>query len=180
MHFLYKWFGFTSRIDGLEDILEQVAHGEIEQQEAARRIRVLASRPDIPSFLLWVFRLFGAGFALLGLGLIVHNALFAIGTKQAEGTVVEMVGDEMKSPVVEFNANDRRHTFQSKMSSSPPAYSVGERVSVLYHPEQPAEAQIDSFSERWLFPLGFATTGISTFIMSFSLPKIVRTMTGAY
>lgn len=178
MRLFNKLFGFTSRLDGLEEILEQVAQGELEQQEAAQRIRELASTPDIPSWFTRMFRLFGVAFAVLGLGILVHNALFAIGTKQAEGTVIEMVGNKQKSPVVEFNANGQRHTFQSRMSSSPPAYSVGEKVSVLYHPEEPARAQIDSFSERWLFPLGFATTGISALIMSYSLPSLVRAMTG--
>lgn len=43
--------------------------------------------------------------------------------------------------------------FQSDVSSSPPAWRVGEAVKVLFDPNDPSQAVIDSFMARWLVPL---------------------------
>lgn len=48
------------------------------------------------------------------------------------------------------------HVVEGAVSSRPPAYDIGERVDVLYDPEDPSDAQIDSFLERY-----FATTILS-------------------
>jgi hypothetical protein len=58
------------------------------------------------------------------------------------------------SPVIEFTANnDQKYTFDGDTASDPPAYDVGEEVSVLYDPKDPETAQINKWSERWLFPI---------------------------
>ncbi len=58
------------------------------------------------------------------------------------------------SPVVEFTtSNDQTYSFEGNNASYPPAYEVGQEVSVLYHPNDPKTAQIDKWTERWLFPI---------------------------
>jgi hypothetical protein len=57
------------------------------------------------------------------------------------------------SPVVEFEANGQTYTFENDTASSQPDYQIGAKVSVLYDPEDPNTAQINKFSERWLFPI---------------------------
>jgi hypothetical protein len=57
------------------------------------------------------------------------------------------------SPVVEFTVNGQTFTFEGDNASDPPAYEVGEVVNVIYHPSDPSTAQIDKWSERWLFPI---------------------------
>lgn len=57
------------------------------------------------------------------------------------------------SPVVEFKANGQTYSFEGDNASYPPAYDVGEEVSVIYHPNDPDTAQINKWTERWLFPL---------------------------
>ena len=57
------------------------------------------------------------------------------------------------SPVIEFNANGRAHSFEGDNASYPPAYEVGDVVNVIYDPSDPSRAQIDKWSERWLFPI---------------------------
>lgn len=58
------------------------------------------------------------------------------------------------SPVIEFTANnDRNYSFESGNASYPPAYDVGEQVNVLYDPSDPDTAQINKWTERWLFPI---------------------------
>jgi hypothetical protein len=74
------------------------------------------------------------------------------------------------SPVVEFSANGQIFSFESGNASDPPAYEVGEEVNVLYDPADPNTAQIDSFFERWIFPIIIIpamifTAGILNFFM---------------
>ena len=57
------------------------------------------------------------------------------------------------SPVVEFSANGQTHSFESGNASDPPAYDVGEVVNVIYDPSDPGTAQINKWTERWLFPI---------------------------
>ena len=57
------------------------------------------------------------------------------------------------SPVVEFKANGQTYSFEGDNASYPPAYDVGEEVNVIYHPNDPDTAQINKWTERWLFPL---------------------------
>jgi hypothetical protein len=55
--------------------------------------------------------------------------------------------------VVDFKVNEQVYTFEGDNASYPPAYQVGEQVNVRYDPLNPNTAQIDSFFERWIFPI---------------------------
>jgi hypothetical protein len=57
------------------------------------------------------------------------------------------------SPVVEFTVNGQTYSFDGGNASDPPAYRVGEVVSVIYDPSDPSTAQINKWTERWLFPI---------------------------
>jgi hypothetical protein len=57
------------------------------------------------------------------------------------------------SPVVEFDVDGQTYTFEGGNASDPPAYKVDEVVNVIYDPSDPSTAQIDSFFERWIFPI---------------------------
>jgi hypothetical protein len=76
------------------------------------------------------------------------------------GTVVRMEesnsaegGCCVYSPVVEFRADGMTYSFEGDHASDPPAYRVGQEVGVRYDPANPGTAQIDSFIDRWLFPI---------------------------
>jgi hypothetical protein len=104
--------------------------------------------------------LFLAGFCLWG-----TYAAYTSWTLQNEGirttgTVVRL--DERNDPeggcctyvpVIEFQANDQTYSFEGDNATYPPAYQVGEQVTILYHPANPGTAQIDNFFERWVFPI---------------------------
>lgn len=70
------------------------------------------------------------------------------------------------SPVVEFQANGQTYTFEGDNASDPPAYRVGETVSVLYDPADPATAQINQWSERWLMPLILIPAMLSSMLIT--------------
>jgi hypothetical protein len=105
--------------------------------------------------------LFFAGFCLWG----VYAASISWRLEQegvtTTGTVVEMEASDSSeggccvySPVIEFTAsNDQKYTFEGDTASDPPAYEVGDEVSVIYDPNDPETAQINKWTERWLFPI---------------------------
>jgi len=59
-------------------------------------------------------------------------------------------------PVVEFVSRDgRSHSVQMSEGSSRPSHEVGDQVTVLYNPEHPLEARIQSFGSfalMWILP----------------------------
>ena len=57
------------------------------------------------------------------------------------------------SPVIEFDVTGQTYSFEGDNASYPPAYDVGEEVDILYHPSDPDTAQINTWTERWLFPI---------------------------
>jgi hypothetical protein len=57
------------------------------------------------------------------------------------------------SPVIEFEAGGQTYSFDGGNASYPPAYEVGEQVEVTFDPAAPDTAQINKWTERWLFPI---------------------------
>jgi hypothetical protein len=123
-------------------------------------------------------------FTILGLiGLIVagiiltHTRTFLESAIKTQGTVVDLVivksdhqnfsgGVQIRSsthpyaPVVEFITTDgRRYSFTSSIRTYPPAYDVGEKVSVLYDETNPNDASINSFFPLWASTIIFGSLG---------------------
>lgn len=108
----------------------------------------------------WVFLLIGLGL-LAGGGYAASRTVAFLGTAASvEGTVVELVesvsrdSDGHRSrtyrPTVEFQlGSGETRTFTSSMGSSPPAYDVGERVTVLYDPQDPGDARLQGTFALW-------------------------------
>lgn len=108
------------------------------------------------------------GIMLLVAAFSAYDAFVWSGSRdRAPGRVVdtgEVPGDGntvYSYPVVAFMDRDgRSHTVKMPGGSSPPEWAMGDTVTVLYDPERPADARIDSWSSTlllWLLP---AVTGI--------------------
>lgn len=104
--------------------------------------------------------LFFAGFCLWGAYAGYVSWMLEQGGERTTGNVVRLEesnssegGCCVYSPVIEFNANGQTYSFESGNASDPPAYDIGQEVSVLYDPANPETAQINSFIERWVFPI---------------------------
>lgn len=118
----------------------------------------------------WVGGIFMAvGLIIMAAGGVFYfqNAQLADGGARAQGTVIELArstdsdGDVTYRPVVEFFDDDgTRHEFASSFSSSPPSYSRGQKVDVVYDPQAPGRAMIEGTLERWI-PLLIAGFGAS-------------------
>ncbi|MEW6403350.1 MAG: DUF3592 domain-containing protein [Chloroflexota bacterium] len=64
------------------------------------------------------------------------------------------VGDGfLYAPIVEFSLNGETFTFESANAVYPLAYNDGEQVRVRYDPANPQSAEIDNWTDRWVFPL---------------------------
>ena len=97
---------------------------------------------------------------------------FAENGVQATGTVVSFEQRRVKrdnspgyrtlyTPVVTFHGQDgAEYRFVGQAGSSSPAYSVGERVNVIYDPWSPNDAIIDDFGSRHGIPTVFLVMGL--------------------
>lgn len=128
---------------------------------------------------------FKYGFTLIGLGLVAiafsmysNTHSFLDHAVTTEGTVTQLVrsyssqnsGSSSYFPVIRFFTPDGNLVeFQSSTGSNPPAYSTGELVEVLYRPEAPERARINSFSSLWGATLVVGGIGLAFFLTGFSI-----------
>ncbi|MEM8724092.1 MAG: DUF3592 domain-containing protein [Pseudomonadota bacterium] len=113
-----------------------------------------------------IFAPIGLLFAGIGLWLYASDQDLAANGERVSGTVIDIVsyrdsdGDTMYRPVVEFvDAKGIRQEFSSDVSSSSARFSRGELVEVIFDPDSPGDAIIDTFMERHFLPLMFVGMG---------------------
>jgi len=98
--------------------------------------------------------------------------LFLATAVATEGRVVEMVSSSTSegttwAPRVEFQTPDgASHQFKHRISSSHPSYVVGQRVRVLYSPQNPRTSQIDMGIWNFWATLITAGLGLICFLMT--------------
>ena len=122
------------------------------------------------------FLLIGAVFLAIGAGFGWFSWSLLAVAQRAEGTVIRLSPNQAQAnnrgkvaPVVEFHIEGERHEFQSWLSTSPPQFDVGEKVTVLYDPRDPQHARIESFVTLWLFPTIFGGIGAAMFLVAIVL-----------
>jgi len=127
-------------------------------------------------------------FALIGLGLLIASIFLFLNTRnfinasaKATGTVIAHAssrssdGDLTYSPVVSFKTPDGRTIeFQSQTGSSRPSPAVGQTVEILYNPQHPQEAEINSFSSLWILPIILSGLGAGFFIIGTTVFMVFR------
>jgi len=65
------------------------------------------------------------------------------------------------APEFTFESGDgAKHVVVSKFGSSPCPYAIGQEISVLYDPVNPADAEVDSPGTLWLGTVIFGVAGI--------------------
>jgi hypothetical protein len=119
---------------------------------------------------------FGYAFVTFGLFLVAVASYVLVAAlrlrasaQRAEGTVVRLVkiersdseGDPILSihPVVAFPTQAGQVQFQGRFGTNRSAFSVGDKVTVLYYPDKPQDAQIKGFAQQFLLPLILFGTG---------------------
>ena len=80
-------------------------------------------------------------------------------------------------PVVEFTASDGKHrSVQLSEGSFPPAYEVGNEVTILYEPDHPLNARIKSFASSagmWILPTITGILGIGFLVAVLVVRKVM-------
>jgi hypothetical protein len=100
-----------------------------------------------------------SGLLLLGLALAFAYPSWQLlrHAERASGTVVGLPGSSSSSDtgriVVEYAVGDDIYTITSSVASSPPDLRMGEGVTVLYDPADPADGTMEGFVELWLVPM---------------------------
>lgn len=118
----------------------------------------------------------GVGLGALAAGLIWGSKRYQLHKNgvPVKGTVVELTSSSSTEtvngrtrrttsiyPQVEFTpADGRPRRFQGSTGSSSPDYQVGQSVDVIYHREDPDQAQLADFSQFWLGPVVITIFGL--------------------
>jgi hypothetical protein len=114
----------------------------------------------------------GSIFAIVGVGMGVHTHAYLSKMVATQGTVIDNnlyrstdMDDRPTNyyyPVVKFTpkSSNKLTIFVGSTGSSPPIYRKGQQVKVLYDPQYPDAAKIESWLELWLFPTIFAGIGL--------------------
>ncbi|MBD2074590.1 DUF3592 domain-containing protein [Phormidium sp. FACHB-592] len=127
-------------------------------------------------------------FLATGIGMLAGTVFLYINTSaflknaiKAEGTVIELIpsysdGSTTYRPAVRFiNQQGKEIEFASSSSSNPPSYSEGQTVEILYRPEEPQKAEINSFFSLWGAPTILGGLGSAFFTVGavlLAVPKL--------
>ncbi|MEH1824675.1 MAG: DUF3592 domain-containing protein [Nostoc sp.] len=139
------------------------------------------------------FRIFGSIFGGVGSILTITGIIIGLNTRSfvtsaipAQGTVIDLVKSSSTDkkgrtsyvyyPVVKFTARSGETTiFKARTATNPPEYIKGQQVEILYNPQKPDSAIINSWLSLWFLPamltgLGsiFALIGGIVLVKSFS------------
>lgn len=116
-----------------------------------------------------IFKIFGVIglILLLGAGYSFYSAKqFQSASIETTGVVIDLVGDDTVAPVVRYEtASGESFTMKSSVSSNPPAFEIGESVSVFYKEDNPQDARINSFLNNHLLALILGVMGLIFFLI---------------
>ena len=117
---------------------------------------------------------------LVWIGLLIIGIIYAYGSWQlttqgasTTGTVVNMNqsqeddGSYTFAPTVQYQVDGNPYRYQSHNYSNPPAYQVGQTVSLVYQKDHPEQARISNFVELWLLPLIVIPMAVGTAALTF-------------
>lgn len=137
-------------------------------------------------------RKLGCAFALLPIGAVIMLIIslwfgyssyqFVSSGIEVEGTVVRLESSHSSdsgtsySPVFRYTVNGQEYEYESVNSSNPPTHQVGDVTTLLYQPDNPAKARVNSFWELWLAPVILFPISIMMLILSIVIPFLVRLM----
>ncbi|MEQ5092806.1 DUF3592 domain-containing protein [Proteus terrae] len=125
-------------------------------------------------FLFYIFALIGAIIFIVALFVIkselnvVRNGIETTGIVIDQSVSKSSDGDYFYHPIIQFNTEDNREiTFRSPEGSSQSRFYLGEKINVIYLPNDPQRATINNFLGLYgagtilsIFGLLFASTGL--------------------
>ena len=113
-----------------------------------------------PKLLGTVVLIVGIGLAVITVVVERHQEKIFAGAVHTTGTVVALLprggsdNSRTYAPVVRYRTKDGMSVdFTASTASNSKAHNVGDVVRVVYTPLNPGQADIDSWTSRWLLPL---------------------------
>ena len=104
----------------------------------------------IAGLILGIGGLILAGGLALGLGSLRH----VLHGERADGEVVEMRREgDMYAPVVRFRLPGGETQTVTDLASGAPDFAMGDRITILYMPQDPRDFRIDTFDRLWFSAL---------------------------
>jgi hypothetical protein len=93
-------------------------------------------------------------------GWLIYSWSVTHHSDRVQGTVVQLLerhyDDTVFCPVFVFrDSSGTEHRVQSSVGSNPPRFPIGSKLSVLYSPANPEDAQIEDHFFLWTAPLIF-------------------------
>lgn len=127
----------------------------------------------------WLVPISTVVLVVLGLWYTYTSFKFSTNGEEVQGTVVRLEsstsdGSTTYSPVYSYTVNGQKYEYESVNSSNPPAHEVGEQVTLLYDPDHPDKARVNSFFELWLLPIIICPVSIGMLVLSIVVPFLVR------
>jgi hypothetical protein len=122
-----------------------------------------------------LFLVIGTPFLIWTAVSVYQSTIFDETAVSAEGQVIGFERSEMRgrsrtfpvyAAIIEFSdSKQKRYKFTETLKASEARFERGERVAVLYNPENPSEAVVDDKTGRWFdlfisIPLGLLFVGI--------------------
>lgn len=122
----------------------------------------------------YLYLLLGVIAFIVGIFVTKNTIEFTQQAINTKGKVSRLVAVDTKIyPEVTFLSSlNETHKFISNFGCKPACYKKGETINILYLPNQPDQAQLNSFVSLWGPTL--LTCGIGLIFISFSLFKIKR------
>jgi Protein of unknown function (DUF3592) len=135
------------------------------------------------------FRLFGSIFAGVGSIFVISGLFIALNTRSfvgkgisTQGTVIDVVRHTSRDsngrssttyyPVVKFTPSSGEPViFEANSGSNPPTHRRGQKIDVLYNPQEPESATINSWLDLWFLPTMFMGMG-SLFVVIGGIPLV--------
>ena len=117
-----------------------------------------------------ILLLIGLSLLLLGVISFISSRRLMADGHQIEATVIENIrsrdsdGSTMYTPAMEYRIDGETKTFTPNGSSNPPAYQIGEKVTLIYGPDKAGDIRIRSYWGVYL---------ASTILLAFALPMLL-------
>ncbi|MGY2167386.1 DUF3592 domain-containing protein [Pseudomonas gingeri] len=106
---------------------------------------------------------------IIGVLMLIAAVALHIKRVSEQSTMVETRGQVVAvvegCVTVEFKTSEQRSVqFNGSVCQKPPAFVVGEQVPVLYAPENPSRAHINTFAHNWFLSLLFGFIGLCALV----------------
>jgi hypothetical protein len=132
-----------------------------------------------------VFGPLGLLLFVIGVFLFIRTRTFVSSSQEVKGTVIRMLstsgseGGTVYAPVFKFTTiNGQVIEVEEKVYSSPPGFSVGEVVDILYDPQNPGKARAKKWFSLYFTPL--LLTGMGAIFAGIGLVLLVVKVIGLF